>query len=195
MICSWLPSDANNCICCAALNQKLAQAHRCRLWGAAQVRTPNNWAMPMHLSVFTIFSPHKIWVFPQYFSQVYANAQAANQNVMTVFFVLSVLFTLFSSVLSNLLDTTSSLRSWPRSRGPHQWTQIQRLKFIEHCKLYCDLRTVHFKSLSKFNVSLELDLCSYCQRLHKPIFVFYLHKLQDLASSGVHFEISGPQFG
>src|SRR6218665_1724684 len=54
------------------------------------------------------FPPTKFGFSPQYFSQVYANAQAANQNVMTVFLVL---FTLFSSVLSNLLDTTSSLRS------------------------------------------------------------------------------------
>ena len=56
-----------------------------------------------------------------------------------------------------------------RHRGPHKELILkpraaivnkkQRPKFIEHYKLYCRLETVHFKTLNKFNTSLDLDLC------------------------------------
>jgi len=41
------------------------------------------------------------------------------------------------------------------------------MKFIEPYKLYCGLRPIHFKSLNKFNVFLELDFSWNWQVLYK----------------------------
>ena len=46
--------------------------------GSSGARAPNNWEMPMHLLVFTTFSPKNLG-FPQYFWQVYASPHKLNE--------------------------------------------------------------------------------------------------------------------
>ena len=52
----------------------LSLSHRRRLWGAARASAPNNWEMPMYLSLFNTFSPQYFGLPTQYFWQVYASA-------------------------------------------------------------------------------------------------------------------------
>lgn len=48
----------------------------------------------------------------------------------------------------------------------------QQLKFIEHYKVYCELRRVHFKTLNNLNASLEPDFVLTLPRV-KPDFDLY----------------------
>jgi len=69
----------------------------------------------------------------------------------------------------------------------HTISLKSRLKFIDHYYLCCGLRTIHFKTVNKFNTLLELDFVFILSKISQAqaFYFIFLHKLQILSEPHV----------